>query len=99
MHKLLLRQLKRHTGAVDINAIPEEWKKFVEAVGQAYEQSDDDREMLERSLELTSRELLERNRELGEAKESADTANRAKSAFLANMSHELRTPLNAIIGY
>ncbi len=33
------------------------------------------------------------------AKESAEAANRAKSAFLANMSHELRTPLNAIIGF
>jgi signal transduction histidine kinase len=33
------------------------------------------------------------------AKETAESANRAKSAFLANMSHELRTPLNAIIGF
>ena len=44
-------------------------------------------------------EAVERESALREAKDVAESANRAKSEFLANMSHELRTPLNAIIGF
>jgi two-component system NtrC family sensor kinase len=59
MHSLLRRQLKRYFG--DLDAVPPQWQRFIAAVDDAYHQSDIDRDMFERSLELTSQELLQAN--------------------------------------
>jgi len=57
------------------------------------------REHLEDLVIDRTAELQDANEALRQAKETAETANRAKSEFLANMSHEIRTPMNAVLGF
>src|SRR5712691_3745546 len=62
LHSLLRRQLRQYLGAPE--PLPPDLAHLLEAVDRAYHQFDDDRRMLERSLELSSQELLEANSQL-----------------------------------
>ena len=79
-HSLLRRQLRRFYGAE--REIPGDFAELIGAVNETYVQFDDDRGMLERSLELTSRELLERNQSLrAELSEHKKTARELESSL------------------
>jgi len=45
-----------------------------------------------------AKDMKQLHKNLEAMAETAEAANRTKSAFLARMSHEIRTPLNAILG-
>jgi PAS domain S-box-containing protein len=58
-HSLLTRQIRHHLEGA--TAIPAPWMNLLHAVDEAYRQSDEDRAMLERALEISSQELLQAN--------------------------------------
>ena len=62
MHSLLRRQLLKTFGSLE--NVPDELKSFLSGISAAYTQFDHDRSMLERSLDLSSDELLQLNADL-----------------------------------
>jgi PAS domain S-box-containing protein len=67
MHPLLERQLKKCFNQT-ADFLPE-MARFVRMVEEAYSQNDSDRELLEHSMELSSRELYARNQMLAQAEQ------------------------------
>jgi light-regulated signal transduction histidine kinase (bacteriophytochrome) len=92
VHKLLARQLRRHLGIEREEEVPAELRELLRVISTTYQQADEDRRMVERSLSLTSRELNERNLEL--ARSNADLRQ-----FAYVVSHDLQEPLRSVTGY
>src|SRR6185295_5937932 len=61
-HNLLARQIRRYLGGED--AVPAQCRAFLDAVDVAYRRLDADRGLLERSMDLSSEELMQANSEM-----------------------------------
>ncbi|MFC5300413.1 EAL domain-containing protein [Azospira restricta] len=76
LNPLLLRQLKRlGIGDLDMPPDPAQWRQFVERVSRAYTEADQERYLLERSQDISSREMQELYAQVEEAQRIAGLGN------------------------
>lgn len=99
MHKLLQRQLKLLM--LNPESTPDDikqWQTLLERINKAYEDNDQDRYLLERSLQISSTEMKERFQALD--LEKSKSLQSAKLATLGEMAgsiaHEINNPVGLI---
>ena len=95
MHKLLARQLRRFFGSPE--ALPVELRPFVAAVEEAYQQSDNDRALLEHSMETVSEEMVDRFRRAGEALLASQRTEEQLSRALSVLAATLESTTDGIL--
>ena len=89
MHRILERQIARSFGALSADT-PPRWLEFLRGVSDTYAHADEDRRLLERSLELSSKEFSELNKRLRSENETIEREVRNRTEELTRANAELQ---------
>src|SRR3989344_120835 len=89
MHRVLERQIIRVLGALPVTNAPRGWLALLEIVSDTYTHADEDRRLLERSLELSSKEFAEINKRLRSENEIIEQKVRDRTEELTRANAEL----------
>ncbi len=87
MHRILERQIKRVFG--EHFSIPPQWGEFLQLISETYTHLDEDRALLNRSLEISSKEFLENNQRLEETKIAVEEQAKNLALEVAKRTKEL----------
>ena len=104
MNKLIERQIRKVFGEA-CNISPK-WWSLLQVISDTYDSFDQDRDLVGRSMDLSSQELMDANKrlrgiaqELTLARIELEKSIATKGEFMNIAAHELRTPLQPIMGY
>ncbi len=106
LHRTLERQLKRSGFASYIDDSIPVVRFFIQNISDTYTHFDEERELLSRTLDLSSKEFVSVNKQLRieteiiekEVRNRVALLDSIKNQFIAIASHEMRTPLAIIRG-
>lgn len=85
---LLQKQIAKFGKGKDL---PEEWKPLFQSISDSYDGYEQELELIEKVMNVSSEELLDANQELKKINEEMDR-------FVYSTSHDLRAPLLSILG-
>ena len=97
LHSLLRRQISKYR-AMDGDVSPP-LQAFIKAVDEAYKEFDRERSLVQRSMDLSSHELMQKNESLRQQTEKMARLNTELDDFAFAVAHDLREPLRSIVSY
>lgn len=96
MNKILDRQIKKEFG--DVDKIPEKLKSFLDVINDSYNNFDKDIALLGRSLDISSKELTEANKDLRKENQKAEIIVKERTLDLETRVREIEKLNKVMVG-